>query len=298
MATCKNTVVFIMGSTGTGKTKLSIDLGSHFPSEIINADKIQVYRGLDIITNKIPESQQRGIPHHLLGIIEDPDFDFTPTHFCDQVISAIEHITKQGHIPIIVGGSNNYLEVLVEDHTLDFRSKYDCCFLWLDVCLDVLFPYLDKRVDEMVEAGLVDETREYFVPGADYAIGIRRVIGAPELDKYFKVEKDANVDDAYKKELLNDALQRMKENTRTLARGQLSKIHRLNNELAWGLNRIDATKVFEAVLSGSAYQVLWEDIVFNPSKGIVQRFLEGRTTYERWESYTEYYHDFGFRKNN
>ncbi|XP_054814985.1 adenylate isopentenyltransferase 5, chloroplastic-like, partial [Prosopis cineraria] len=272
MTPCKNKVVFIMGSTGTGKTKLSIDLGSHFPSEIINADKIQVYKGLDIITNKIPESQRRGIPHHLLGIIEDPDFDFNPTHFCDHVISAIEHITKQGHIPIIVGGSNTYLECLVEDPTLDFRSKYDCCFLWLDVSLDVLFPYLDKRVDEMVDAGLVDETREYFMPGADYSAGIRRAIGAVELDEYFKVESDLNVDDSYKQELLKDALQRMKKNTHTLAQVQLSKIRRINNELSWGLHRIDATKVFEAVLNGNAYQNLWKDIVFNPSKEIVRRF--------------------------
>ncbi|XP_028795109.1 adenylate isopentenyltransferase 5, chloroplastic-like [Neltuma alba] len=275
MAACdKKKVVFIMGSTGTGKTKLSIDLGSHFPSQIINADKIQVYKGLDIITNKVPESERRGIPHHLLGIIEDPEFDYSPTLFCDHVISAIEHISQQGHLPIIVGGSNTYLEYLVEDPTLDFRSKHDCCFLWLDVSLDVLFPYLDKRVDEMADAGFVDETREYFLPEVDYSAGIRRAIGAPELHEYFKVENDVNVDDETKQELLRDAMQRMKENTHTLARVQLSKIQRINDERSWGLNRIDATEVFEAVLNGSAYQSLWKDLVFNPSKQIVQSFLE------------------------
>ncbi|XP_028805877.1 adenylate isopentenyltransferase 5, chloroplastic-like [Neltuma alba] len=130
MAACdKKKVVFTMGSTGTRKTKLSIDLGSHFPSEIINADKIQVYKVLDLITNKIPESERLGIPHHLLGIIKHPEFDYSPTHFCDHVIPAIEHITQQGHLPITVGGSNTYLEYLVEDPTLDFRSKFDCCFL-------------------------------------------------------------------------------------------------------------------------------------------------------------------------
>ena len=164
----KEKVVFIMGSTGSGKTKLSIELGSLFPSEIINADKIQVYKGLDIITNKIPESERRGIPHHLLGIIEDPEFDFTVNHFCDHVISAVEHIIQQGNLPIIVGGSNTYLKVLLEDPSLDFRSKYDCCFIWLDVSLDVLFPYLDKRIDDMLHADFVDETREFFQPGADY----------------------------------------------------------------------------------------------------------------------------------
>ncbi|XP_028805876.1 adenylate isopentenyltransferase 5, chloroplastic-like [Neltuma alba] len=280
MAACDKKVVFIMGSTGTGKTKLSIDLGSHFPSQIINADKIQVYKGLDIITNKVPESERRGIPHHLLGIIEDPEFDYSPTLFCDHVISAIEHITQQGHLPIIVGGSNTYLEYLVEDPTLDFRSKHDCCFLWLDVSLDVLFPYLDKRVDEMADAGFVDETREYFLPEADYSAGIRRAIGAPELHEYFKVENDVNVDDETKQEFLRDAMQRMKENTHTLARVQLSKIQRINDELAWGLNRIDATEVFEAVLNGSAYKCLWEDLVFNPSKQIVQSFLEHKAAAE------------------
>ncbi|KAI9085561.1 hypothetical protein K1719_032404 [Acacia pycnantha] len=269
MAACNNKekVVFIMGSTGTGKTKLSIDLGSHFPSEIINADKIQVYKGLDIITNKISESERRGIPHHLLGIIEDPEFDFNTDHFCDYVIAVVEHITQQGNLPMIVGGSNTYLEFLVEHPTLEFRSKYDCCFLWLDVSLDVLFPYLDKRVDE---------TREFYQPGADYSAGIRRAIGAPELDKYFKVENDVNVDDGCKQELLKGATKRMKENTRTLAQGQLSKIHRLNDELGWGLNLIDATKVFEANVNGSAYKSLWEDMVFKPSKEIVQSFLQGQ----------------------
>ncbi|KAI9085567.1 hypothetical protein K1719_032410 [Acacia pycnantha] len=284
MAVCNNKkkVLFIMGSTGTGKTKLSIDVGSHFPSEIINADKIQVYKGLDIITNKIPESERRGIPHHLLGIIEDPEFDFTTDHFSNHVIAAIEHITQQGNLPMIVGGSNTYLEFLVEHFTLDFRSKYDCCFLWLDVSLDVLFPYLDKRVDEMLEVGFVDETREFYQPGADYSAGIRRAIGAPELDEYFKVENDVDVDNDHKQELLKDAIKRMKDNTRTLAQGQLSKIHRLNDELGWGLNRIDATKVFEAILKGSAYQSLWKDMVFEPSKKIVQSFLntasEGKAT--------------------
>ncbi|KAK4279834.1 hypothetical protein QN277_011546 [Acacia crassicarpa] len=277
MAACNNKekVVFIMGSTGTGKTKLSIDLGSHFPSEIINADKIQVYKGLDIITNKILESERRGIPHHLLGIIEDPEFDFTTDHFCDQVIAVVEHITQQGNLPMIVGGSNTYLEFLVEHPTLEFRSKYDCCFLWLDVSLDVLFPYLDKRIDEMLEAGFVDEAREFYQPGADYSAGIRRAIGAPELDKYFKVENDVNVDEGCKRELLKGAIKRMKENTRTLAQGQLAKIHRLNDELGWELNRIDATKVFEAIANGSAYKSLWEEMVFKPTKEIVQSFLEG-----------------------
>ncbi|KAH0756745.1 hypothetical protein KY290_020238 [Solanum tuberosum] len=63
----KKKVVFVMGATGTGKSRLSIDLAIHFQGEIINSDKMQVYKGLDIITNKITDIEKQGIPHHLLG---------------------------------------------------------------------------------------------------------------------------------------------------------------------------------------------------------------------------------------
>ncbi|RHN51650.1 putative transferase [Medicago truncatula] len=81
LAEMKNKVLFILGATGTMKTKLSINLGSRYPAEIINSDKIQVYNGLDIVTNKVPKSEHCSIPHHLLGIIDDPEYNFTMNDF-------------------------------------------------------------------------------------------------------------------------------------------------------------------------------------------------------------------------
>ncbi|KAE8722882.1 Adenylate isopentenyltransferase 3 [Hibiscus syriacus] len=78
----KDKVVILLGATGTGKSRLSIDLATRFPAEIINSDKIQVHAGLDIATNKIPEEERCGIPHHLLGVIH-PHADFTATDFVD-----------------------------------------------------------------------------------------------------------------------------------------------------------------------------------------------------------------------
>ncbi|KAK7340974.1 hypothetical protein VNO77_21693 [Canavalia gladiata] len=273
-------VVFIMGATGTGKTKLSISLGTKFPSEIINSDKIQVYKGLDIITNKVPDSERCAIPHHLLGIIDDPDYDFTVDQFCNYVLDALDHITQKGRLPIIVGGSNSYLEALVEDPNIGFRSKYDCCFIWVDVSLPVLFQYLDKRVDEMVDAGVVDEIREAYVPGADYSRGIRRAIGVPELGHYFQQENEID-DEAQKEKMLQHAIRRTKENTFKLAEIQLMKIHRMNYELGWGMTKIDSTQVFEAVLRGADYKHFFHEIVFKPSMVIVEKFLEGTT--KGWE---------------
>ncbi|KAK7295799.1 hypothetical protein RJT34_18711 [Clitoria ternatea] len=273
----KKKVIFIMGATGTGKTKLSIKLGTKFPSEIINSDKIQVYKGLDIITNKIPHSQRCSIPHHLLSIIDDPDYDYTIDEFCNNVINALNLITQNGHIPIIVGGSNTYLEALVEDPKIAFCSKYDCCFIWLNVSLDVLFQYLDMRVDQMIDEGVVDEIRDAYEPEVDYSRGIRRAIGVPEFGQYFQVEKEFGDDDVKREKTLEHAIKSTKENTCKLAQIQLDKIHRMIYELGWKMMKIDSTKLFKAVLKGEDYEHLYQETVFKPSLKIVQKFLEGTT---------------------
>lgn len=265
----KHKIVFVMGCTATGKSKLSVDLATFFPSEIINSDKIQFYKGLDIITNKITDSDRRGVPHHLLGVIEDPDADLTAGEFCRLVEGSIAEIIGRGRLPIVVGGSNNYIEALVENPITDFRSRFDCCFVWIDVSIPVLYRYIAKRVDQMVEAGLVEEVREMFVPGADYSRGIRRAIGAPEMDSYFKAER--NDEESYKDDLLKSAIQEIKDNTCKLAFRQFGKIHRLRDELGWGLHRIDATAVFEK--SGEDAADEWMNAVLKPSLAIVGDFL-------------------------
>ncbi|XP_045797944.1 adenylate isopentenyltransferase 7, mitochondrial-like [Trifolium pratense] len=271
----KKKVLFIMGATGTGKTKLSINLGTQFLSQIINSDKIQVYKGLDIVTNKVPESERCSIPHHMLGIVDDPDYDFTVNDFCKHVLEALDLIIENGHLPIIVGGSNSYLQKLVDSA---FCSKYDCCFIWTDVSLPILFQYLDKRVDEMVEEGLVDEIREFFVPGANCEVGIRRAIGVPELNYYFEIENKKDIDKAQKENILQEGIKNIKQNTWKLAENQLSKIHNMVNNLGWKMNKIDSTKVFDALLKGEEdYKHLHQEIVVKPCIEIVKTFLEETT---------------------
>ncbi|KAL1323180.1 hypothetical protein HN51_068244 [Arachis hypogaea] len=275
----KKKVLFIMGTTGSGKSKLSINLGTQFPCEIINSDKIQVYRGLDIVTNKMAPSQQGDIPHHLLSIIDDPDYDFTANEFCKNVHDALELITEKGNIPIIVGGSNSYIEALVNDPKGEFQSKYDCCFIWLDVSLPVLYDYLDIRVDEMVDAGVVDEIRReaYDPKNSDYSRGVRRAIGVPELHYYFHIlqnDSSDDVDEAYKTRVFLHAIDTMKINTHKLAKNQVTKIKRMVNELGWKMTRIDSTQVFEAVLRGEDYNHLYQEIVLKPSVEVVRRFLD------------------------
>uniref|UniRef100_A0A2K1ZAZ9 adenylate dimethylallyltransferase (ADP/ATP-dependent) n=1 Tax=Populus trichocarpa TaxID=3694 RepID=A0A2K1ZAZ9_POPTR len=257
-----------MGTTATGKSKLSIDLATHFQGEIINSDKIQVYKGLDILTNKVSEDESRGVPHHLLGFVE-PGEEFTTQDFCNHVHMAMRHIIGNGNIPIIAGGSNRYIEALVEDPL--FKDNYDTCFLWVDVALPILFVRAAKRVDKMLDAGLVDEVRGMFIPGIDHNSGIWRAIGIPELEPYFQAEMEM-ADEVTRKMLLDTGIKEMKENTKKLINKQLRKIKYLANEKGWKLHRIDATFVYER--SGNVDEDVWDDKVLRPSLEMLTNFLQ------------------------
>ncbi|GAB2274648.1 hypothetical protein Dimus_009418 [Dionaea muscipula] len=114
----KPKLVVIMGPTGSGKSRLAIDLAAHFPIEIINADSMQVYKGLDVLTNKVPLSERKGTPHHLLGAINPTD-EFTSKDFRDSANMLIDEILSRDHLPIIVGGTNFYIQALVSPFLLD-----------------------------------------------------------------------------------------------------------------------------------------------------------------------------------
>lgn len=264
----KEKVVLVMGATGTGKSRLSIDLATCFPSEIINSDKIQVYQGLDIVTNKISKEDQRGIPHHLLGT-QNPNMEFTVNNFCDTSSTIIDSINAREHLPIIVGGSNSYLEALIDDNDYKFRTRYEFCCLWVDVAMPVLQSYVADRVDQMFCNGMMDELRPFYSPEGDYLRGVRRAIGVPEFDEYFRREEF--VDEETKQRLLEKAIKEMKLNTCKLAMKQLGKIHRLRNARRWKIHRLDATLVFRK--RGEEANEAWKKLVAEPSAMIVARFL-------------------------
>ncbi|XVE81532.1 hypothetical protein DITRI_Ditri15bG0072100 [Diplodiscus trichospermus] len=263
----KDKVVFVMGATGTGKSRLAIDLATRFPAEIVNSDKMQVYKGLDIVTNKVTEEECRGVPHHLLGIV-DPNSNFTSLDFRHHASVAVESILAQGRLPIIAGGSNSYIEAFVNDDP-EFQLRYECCFLWVDVSLPVLHSFVSERVDKMVQAGLVDEVKQIFDPMADYTRGIRRAIGVPELDQYFRDE--SILDAQIRAKLLEKAISKIKENTCILACSQWQKILRLYNHWDWRMHRIDATEAF--LKRGDEADEAWERLVAGPSTMIVDQFL-------------------------
>ncbi|HVN67397.1 MAG TPA: tRNA (adenosine(37)-N6)-dimethylallyltransferase MiaA, partial [Candidatus Sulfotelmatobacter sp.] len=105
--------VILFGPTAVGKTALAIKLAKELNGEIVSADSMQVYRGLDIGTAKPTLEERQGIPHHLIDI-RDPDEEWTVSDFVEEVKRLNGQIVKRGKLPMVVGGTGLYLWSLLE----------------------------------------------------------------------------------------------------------------------------------------------------------------------------------------
>lgn len=106
-------IVAIVGATAAGKTGLSLDLAERLDGEIVNTDAMQVYRGMDIGTAKLPEAQRRGVPHHLLDLLDVTE-PLTVAEFQRWARATLSEIRGRGHTPLLVGGSALYTRAVLD----------------------------------------------------------------------------------------------------------------------------------------------------------------------------------------
>lgn len=109
----KSPIIIILGATAVGKTKLSVHLSKRFNGEIINADSMQIYEGLDIATAKPTTEEKDNIPHHLFSYINPLDRSNTVVDYRNDALPIVESILSRSHLPFIVGGTNYYIESLL-----------------------------------------------------------------------------------------------------------------------------------------------------------------------------------------
>ncbi|KAF0913542.1 hypothetical protein E2562_023280 [Oryza meyeriana var. granulata] len=269
----KPKVVFVLGATATGKSKLAISIAERFSGEVINSDKIQVHDGLPIITNKVTEEECAGVPHHLLGVLH-PDADFTAEDFRREAAAAVARVLAAGRLPVVAGGSNTYMEELVEGGGGAFLAAHDCLFVWVHAAPDLLRWYTAERVDDMVRRGMVGEARAAFNAGADYTRGVRRAIGVPEMHAYLLAEREGTAGDDELACMLEHAVREVKDNTFRLAAAQVAKIRRLSTLDGWDVRRVDSTAVLARMAEGAPHRETWEAVVWKPCEEMVGRFLE------------------------
>lgn len=102
----------VLGPTGAGKTALALDIAERFQGEIVNCDSVQVYRGFNIGAAKSPESERRGIPHHLFDIA-GPETEFTAGDYLREARLALAAISSRNRVAIVTGGAGFYLRALL-----------------------------------------------------------------------------------------------------------------------------------------------------------------------------------------
>ena len=107
-------VIVICGATATGKSDIAIEVAQAIGAEIINADSMQLYRGMDIGTAKLPEGERGGIPHHLLDVL-DVNQDSTVAWYQEQARSMITDIHARSKDAVIVGGTGLYIKAILDD---------------------------------------------------------------------------------------------------------------------------------------------------------------------------------------
>ena len=122
-------VIAIVGPTAVGKTALSLELAEKFSAEIINADAMQIYKGMDIGTAKLPVSQRRGIVHHQIDVL-DPIEEANVSQYQKQTREIINTLLNKNIQPLLVGGSGLYVNSVLEDlefpgTNLEVRAKYE-----------------------------------------------------------------------------------------------------------------------------------------------------------------------------
>ena len=127
-------IVVICGPTASGKTALSIALAKAFDGEVVSADSMQIYRGMDIGTAKPTLDEMQGVPHHMLDVV-DPDENFSVARYVDMAAACVDDILSRGKLPIVAGGTGLYVDSLLSgrdfaafDPDSDLRARLEADF--------------------------------------------------------------------------------------------------------------------------------------------------------------------------
>ena len=181
-------LVILTGPTAVGKTSLSINLAKAINGEIISADSMQVYKGMDIGTAKITTEEMQGIPHYLIDVIE-PTEDFHVVKFKELVQEALDKIYAKGKIPIICGGTGFYIQAILYDIDFD-ENEIDAEYR----------KKLETFADEYGNEALHDKLKEVDIESANSipAANRKRVIRA--LEYYHQTGKKFSLHNATQRE--------------------------------------------------------------------------------------------------
>ena len=283
-------MIILAGPTAVGKTKLSIALAEAVGGEIVSADSMQVYRHMNIGSAKITREEMKGIPHHMIDILE-PWEAFNVAVFKEKCEQCLPGIYERGHIPIVTGGTGFYIQALLRDidfvenendtayrvsmealaaekgaewlhellrevdpdsaeaiHANNIKSTiraleyynltgepisrhnererqkpsaYQACYFVLNESRERLYERIDRRVEEMLEGGLVEEVRKLKALGCHRGMVSMQGLGYKEILAYLEGAMT-----------LEEAVELLKRDTRHFAKRQLTWFRR-EQDVIW-----------------------------------------------------------------
>ena len=148
----KNDVLIIAGATASGKTRLAIELAKHFSGEIVSADSMQIYKGMDIGTAKPTREERQEAVHHMIDVCDVTD-GYTVKDYVMGAERAIEDIISRGRVPIVAGGTGMYLDCLTGRMVLDQpkgdeRIRQELTLVYENEGIDALYEIFLKEAPE------------------------------------------------------------------------------------------------------------------------------------------------------
>ena len=217
-------ILVIGGPTAVGKSDLALDLSDLINMEIVSADSVQVYKGIEIATSKPTKQEQIKCKHHLINIVSPFD-TFNAYDFVTNAKTAIQEIAEQGKLPVIVGGTGLYIDSLLYGFDFETTKKepqYDYKFILLNDSRDNIYRKINLRVDKMLNNGLVSEVKALRNMGVNLENQCMQAIGYKEIYMFLDGEIEYN-------EMVN----LIKKNTRNYAKRQLTWIRHEKNIEEW-----------------------------------------------------------------
>ena len=219
----KQKILLIGGPTAVGKSEFAIKLSQRLKMEIISADSVQVYKELNVGTSKPSIEEKTACVHHLIDEVGYKE-RFNAFDFVSLSRKYIDEIAKRGNLPVIVGGTGLYMESLLFAYSFkkekeNNESVYDYNLYILNQDRQKLYDKINKRVDVMLENGLLDEVKNLAEKGLNENDQCLQAIGYKELLSYI----NGNVS-------YEEAVEKIKQGTRNYAKRQLTWFRHMNGK--------------------------------------------------------------------
>ena len=242
----KAKIIVVLGPTAAGKSDLAVKIAKNFNGEIISADSRQIYKGMNIASNKITKYEKQGILHYMLDIVR-PDEEYNLYNWQNDAFKIIEKIIAKNKLAIIAGGTGLYICSILQNYDLNPKEPklrdcpYDFLVFGLSPDRAKLYQKINKRVEKMISDGSITETKRLYKKYQNKKLVALSGIGYREIIEYL----DGKIS-------LESAIEKIKQNTRHYAKRQMTWFRRMEHQgikIHWNKNDKEIKKTIKQFIA-------------------------------------------------